>query len=83
MGAEVVAVPLDRTYAHDLGAMQTHAGASTGLIYICNPNNPTASITPRQDIETFLTRLPATVRVLIDEAYHDYATKSAYVFLIH
>ena len=50
---------------------------STGLIYICNPNNPTASITPRQDIETFLTRLPAAVRVVIDEAYHDYATKSA------
>jgi histidinol-phosphate aminotransferase len=76
-GAEVLAVPLDRKYAHDLGAMQSHVGASTGLIYICNPNNPTASITPRQDIEAFITRLPATVRVVIDEAYHDYATKSA------
>jgi histidinol-phosphate aminotransferase len=76
-GAEVVAVPLDRTYAHDLGAMLSRVGPSTGLIYICNPNNPTASITPRQSIETFLNRLPATVRVVIDEAYHDYATKSA------
>ncbi len=76
MGAEVVAVPLDRRYAHDLAAMQARAGASTGLIYICNPNNPTASVTPRQDIETFISRLPATVRVVIDEAYHDYATKS-------
>jgi histidinol-phosphate aminotransferase len=76
-GAEVVAVSLDRKYAHDLGAMQAHAGASTGLIYICNPNNPTASLTPRQDIETFLARLPTTVQVVIDEAYHDYATKSA------
>ena len=56
--------------------MQARAGASTGLIYICNPNNPTASVTPRQDIETFISRLPATVRVVIDEAYHDYATKS-------
>jgi len=77
LGAEVVALPLGRTYGHDLGAMQAHAGASTGLIYICNPNNPTASVTPRQEIETFLTRLPATLRVVIDEAYHDYATKSA------
>jgi histidinol-phosphate aminotransferase len=77
LGSEVVAVPLYRTYAHDLGAMLTHVGPSTGLIYICNPNNPTASITPRQDIETFISRLPATVRVVIDEAYHDYATKSA------
>jgi histidinol-phosphate aminotransferase len=40
MGAEVVAVPLDRTYAHDLEAMQTHVSVSTGLIYICNPNIP-------------------------------------------
>jgi len=77
LGAEVVAVPLDWKFAHDLGAMQTQVGASTGLIYICNPNNPTGSITPRSDIETFITRLPATVRVVIDEAYHDYATQSA------
>lgn len=75
--SEVVALPLDRSFAHDLGAMLARAGASTGLIYICNPNNPTASITPRPDIETFISRLPATARVVIDEAYHDYATKSA------
>ena len=77
LGAEVVAVPLDRTYAHDLGAMLSHAGRSSGLIYICNPNNPTASVTPRQDIQTFISRLPATACVVIDEAYHDYVTKSA------
>jgi histidinol-phosphate aminotransferase len=77
LGSEVVGVPLDRVYAHDLGAMQARVGPSTGLIYICNPNNPTGSITPREDIETFIGRLPATVRVVIDEAYHDYATKSA------
>src|SRR5579862_1178151 len=75
--SEVVGVPLNRTFAHDLDAMQARVGASTGLIYICNPNNPTASITPRDDIETFIRRLPGTVRVVIDEAYHDYSTKSA------
>src|ERR1700730_11145181 len=77
VGSEVVAVPLDRSFAHNLPGMLAHAGASTGLIYICNPNNPTASITPRPDMETFISRLPATARVVIDEAYHDYATKSA------
>jgi len=77
VGSEVVSVPLDPTFAHDLGGMLAHAGASTGLIYICNPNNPTASITARQDLESFISRLPATARVLIDEAYHDYAIKSA------
>jgi hypothetical protein len=42
-GAEVVSVPLDRTFAHDLDAMLAHANASTALVYICHPNNPTAS----------------------------------------
>ncbi|MGA9800607.1 MAG: histidinol-phosphate transaminase [Terriglobales bacterium] len=77
LGSEVVGVPLDRVFAHDLGAMQARVSPSTGLIYICNPNNPTGSITAREDIETFVRRLPATARVVIDEAYHDYATKSA------
>src|SRR5258707_6278696 len=53
------------------------SNAATGLIYICNPNNPTASITPRQEIEAFIGKLPETARVVIDEAYHDYVTKSA------
>jgi histidinol-phosphate aminotransferase len=77
VGSEVVSVPLDRTFAHELGAMLGHAGPSTGLIYVCNPNNPTASVTPRQDLEIFVRKLPATSRVLIDEAYHEYVTKSA------
>lgn len=77
VGADVVGVNLDQVFAHDLPAMLTHAGPSTGLIYICNPNNPTGSITPRADIESFIGRLPATARVVIDEAYHDYVTPSA------
>jgi histidinol-phosphate aminotransferase len=77
VGSEVVSVPLDRTFAHDLDAMLAHAGVSTGVVYICNPNNPTGSITPRRDLEIFISRLPATARVVIDEAYHDYVTKSA------
>src|ERR1700758_1544968 len=46
-GAETLTVPLAKTFAHDLGAMLARADSSTGLVYICNPNNPTASITPR------------------------------------
>src|SRR5437762_9083813 len=44
-GAEVVKVPLTSSFAHDLPKMG--AAANEGLVYICNPNNPTASITPR------------------------------------
>jgi histidinol-phosphate aminotransferase len=73
-GGQVVEVPLTAAYAHDLDAMLARAGADTGLVYICNPNNPTASLTPRRDLEAFLRKLPATTYVLLDEAYHHFAT---------
>jgi histidinol-phosphate aminotransferase len=77
VGAEVISVPLAKTFAHDLDAMLGHADASGGgLIYICNPNNPTASLTPRQDLETFINKLPAAYWVLMDEAYHHFAGES-------
>lgn len=70
--AETIKVPLAANYAHDLGAMLKAAGPDAGLIYICNPNNPTASLTPRTDIEDFISRLPKSTHVLVDEAYHDF-----------
>jgi histidinol-phosphate aminotransferase len=76
-GAEVVAVPLTRNHAHDLDAMLARSDAATGLVYICNPNNPTGTLTRRPELETFLRRLPATAYVLIDEAYHHYVGESA------
>lgn len=77
LGAAVVEVPLTRTFAHDLEAMHAAADATTGLIYICNPNNPTASLTPRKDLEAFMRNLPPTTTVLIDEAYHHFVNKTA------
>jgi histidinol-phosphate aminotransferase len=76
VGSEVVSVPLDPAYAHNLGAMLARTNSSTGLVYICNPNNPTSSLTPRKAIEDFVDRLPASTRVLIDEAYHQYVVRT-------
>ena len=77
MGADVAEIPLTKSYSHDLNAMLAQAGPSTGLVYICNPNNPTGSLTPRKDLEAFLRKLPDTATVLIDEAYHHFVTPSA------
>ena len=78
-GGDVSVVPLAKNFSHDLDAMAHRAGPDTGLIYICNPNNPTASITPRHDIELFLQKIPRTTKVLIDEAYHHFvAPNSSY-----
>jgi histidinol-phosphate aminotransferase len=73
LGATTIKVPLDSTYAHDLEAMLASAAKQPSLIYVCNPNNPTATITPRKDLEMFLGKLPANAVVLMDEAYHHFA----------
>ena len=76
-GAELVGVPLRRDSSHDLSAMLARTSAATGLVYVCNPNNPTGSLTRRQDLDDFLRELPATSVVLIDEAYHHYVGESS------
>ena len=74
LGAEVVKVPLDATYAHDLAAMAAVHGA--GIAYICNPNNPTATLTPKAKLRAFIEA--AQGAVLVDEAYHHYVESSDY-----
>jgi histidinol-phosphate aminotransferase len=75
-GAEAIDVPLTNDHAHDLDAMLRKIDGATGLVYVCNPNNPTGTLTRRRDLELFIRALPATARVLIDEAYHHYAGAS-------
>jgi histidinol-phosphate aminotransferase len=75
--AEVVKIPLASSYAHQLAQMAEAAGKDGGLIYICNPNNPTGSLTPRRSLENFIRDLPGNVYVLMDEAYHDFVPVSA------
>lgn len=67
-GARVVKVPLTKSYAHDVKAMLA-AGSDGGVFYICNPNNPTGTLTPRPDIDYLVANKPKDSIVLIDEAY--------------
>ena len=66
--APVHKVPLTATYAHDVKAMVA-ADPNAGLIYICNPNNPTGTITPREEILWALENKPKGSILLVDEAY--------------
>lgn len=76
-GAAVVSVPLSRFWSNDLDGILSKIDASTGLIYLCNPNNPTAILNPRDELDAFLRKVPAHVQVIIDEAYHHYAGHSS------
>jgi histidinol-phosphate aminotransferase len=77
VAADVVLIPVRAGGAYDLEAMLARADAATGLVYICNPNNPTGSVTRRRDLDAFIQRLPETTHVIIDEAYHHYVGGSS------
>jgi histidinol-phosphate aminotransferase len=74
-GATVIEVPLRNDHAHNLEAMLKHSNKSgaSGLIYVCNPNSPTGTLTERKDLEEFLVKVSPKFQVVIDEAYHHYA----------
>jgi len=81
IGAEVVKVPLTAAHAHDVERMKSAAGRGA-LLYVCNPNNPTATITPKAAVRELLAGVPETTIVLVDEAYHHYASSSDYESVI-
>ncbi len=68
VGAKTISVPLRKDYSHDVNAM-AQADPEAGLIYVCNPNNPTGSITSKEDIEYLVSHKPKDAIVLVDEAY--------------
>jgi histidinol-phosphate aminotransferase len=79
-GAEVVKIPLTSNFAHDLPKMLS--SAKGGLIYVCNPNNPTASITPRNELRDFILKAPRETMILVDEAYFHFADSPDYESVI-
>jgi len=86
--AEAIRVPLLKDFRMDIPGIIRAAKQNyrdVGFVYLCNPNNPTGNIIPKQEIKMLLDSLPADVPVMIDEAYHhfvtspDYATSVPYV----
>jgi histidinol-phosphate aminotransferase len=76
--AEPVTVPLTADFRHDLPAMARACDARTGLVYVCNPNNPTGTIVTGDELLAFLEKVPATATVVVDEAYHHFVEAPAY-----
>ncbi|HWA35570.1 MAG TPA: histidinol-phosphate transaminase, partial [Cyclobacteriaceae bacterium] len=69
IGATWKNIPLRADYAHDLDAMANAIDENTKLIYICNPNNPTGTMTPAAEIKAFIKKVNSRVPIFIDEAY--------------
>jgi len=76
-GAVCVEVPL-KDGTHDLEAMLAAITDRTKIVWICNPNNPTGTMNGDAEIRFFLDRVPASVLVVLDEAYCEYHTSDDY-----
>ena len=78
MGGVCVEVPL-KDMRFDLPAILDKVTDRTKLVYICNPNNPTGTITGRAETDQFMKSLRDDVLVVFDEAYYEYVTDKDYV----
>lgn len=69
VGATWKPVPLKEDWSHDLKAMEEAIDDQTKLVYICNPNNPTGSMTDHEELVDFCSRVSEKVPIFVDEAY--------------
>jgi histidinol-phosphate aminotransferase len=86
--SSAIKLPLGKDYRQQIPAIikaaNDHA-AEIGLVYLCNPNNPTGLIVTKEEVKQLLDGIPKDMPVLIDEAYHHfvddpkYATSVPYV----
>jgi histidinol-phosphate aminotransferase len=73
-GARALRVPVDDREEHDLDAMLREVTVATRLVIVCNPNNPTSTALPLDQIADFVAAVPRHVCVLLDEAYCEFST---------
>jgi histidinol-phosphate aminotransferase len=79
--SDAIKLPLLKDYRQDIPAMIHAVKANyrdVGFVYLCNPNNPTAMIIPKQEVKQLLDSIPEDVPVLMDEAYHHFVDDPNY-----
>ncbi|MCI0567799.1 MAG: histidinol-phosphate transaminase [Acidobacteria bacterium] len=76
--ADPIKVPLTSDYRHDLVRMAAACNSATGLVYLCNPNNPTGTIVRKDEMVTFFQRVPKETVILVDEAYFHFVEDERY-----
>jgi len=79
--ADIIKIPLLPDFRQDIPAMihATRVNArDVGLVYLCNPNNPTGRIVTKDEVRQVVEQIPEDVPVLIDEAYHHFVDDPAY-----
>ena len=79
VGATAVQVPNTADHRHDLDAMAAAITDRTRLVIVCTPNNPTSTIVTHDEFIAFMTKVPESVLVVLDEAYTEFITDDSAV----
>lgn len=82
LGIKVHKVPLAADLTHDLDTMDKRLTQAIDLVFVCNPNNPTANLTENRKLRSFVSNASRRSMVLVDEAYHDFVTDPSYTSCI-
>ncbi|MCL4808977.1 MAG: histidinol-phosphate aminotransferase family protein, partial [Thermoanaerobaculia bacterium] len=82
LGGKVVRVPLDAAFRTDLAAMEARVGPATGLVYVCNPANPSGTVVDPAALRGFCERVSAKAVVVVDEAYRDYPDAARFASML-
>lgn len=84
LGVKIVKIPVDSTLAFDLATMQKKAQEFDGIsmVYLCNPNNPTAMLTPSADLSSWVKSAKENVFFIIDEAYAEFVSTPTFASAI-
>jgi histidinol-phosphate aminotransferase len=76
--SNAVLIPLTADHRHELPKMAAACASKTGVVYVCNPNNPTGTIVTRDEFAAFVQAVPPTTLIIVDEAYFDFADDPRY-----
>jgi histidinol-phosphate aminotransferase len=71
-------IPLTADHRHDLPKMAAACTSKTGVVYVCNPNNPTGTIVTSDEFAAFVQAVPPSTLIVVDEAYYDFADDPRY-----
>ncbi|MCH5720726.1 pyridoxal phosphate-dependent aminotransferase [Niabella hibiscisoli] len=82
IGAPVKLVPLTQEKGVDLQRLKEAIDANTRMVYICNPNNPTGTVIPADELEGFIKGVSPSVTILLDEAYTEFEDTPSVTHLV-
>jgi histidinol-phosphate aminotransferase len=78
VGLRARKVPLDEHHRADLDAMLSAVTAETRAVILCNPNNPSGTYLPLEEVRSFAEALPKDVLLILDEAYYEFVDDPLY-----